>query len=133
MEGEGYDPAALKNEPLLNEVTNAIPVDSTPQQVRKVVRNTAARLKQTNAKRRSSDSGTPVLDDNRIVRGLRQDIHRWLSNIPDNDHKGDLLEQAIAEESFEFWGDQDPWRLDITPRPGATRLGQQRQAQEIAA
>jgi hypothetical protein len=56
-----------------------------------------------------------------------------LSVLKNTNHKGDLLEQALAEESFEFWGDQDPWRLDIVPRPGATRLGQQRQAQEIAA
>jgi len=43
MKREGYDPAALKNEALLNEVTSATPADSTPQQVRRVVHNTAAR------------------------------------------------------------------------------------------
>ncbi len=134
MKREGYDPAALKNEALLNEVTSAIPADSTPQQVRDVVRKTAARLKQANAKRRSSEGGTPLPEDNRIVNGLRQAIRNWLRNVPNNDHKCQLLEQAIAEESFEVWGDQDPWGLDIIPRPGGKTLdGQQPQAQEMAA
>lgn len=134
MKREGFDPAALKNEELLNEVTSAIAADSTPNQVRAVVRDTAARLKQTSADKRSSGVGNAISEDDRIVWGLRQDIRKWLGNIRDVDRKWDLLEQAIAEEAFEVWKVNESWEALITPRVGATMLnGRQRQPQEMAA
>ena len=127
MEAEGLDPAKRKNAPLLEQITEVLGDDPTPEEAQEVVRHTTASRKQQKGK-------DPVSEDERIVWGLRQDIRRWLSNVPDNDHKCDLLEQSIAEESFEVWGDQDPWRFDITPRPGARTLDdQQHRPREIAA
>jgi len=134
MKGEGYDPAALKNEPLLNEVTSAIAVDSTPQQVRGLVRSTAARLKQAKAKKYSSDAGTRSSEDDRIISGLRQDIRKRLANVPDPDRKWYLLQEAICQESFEVWGDKEKWTAEFTPPwDGGTPAGQQDQKMAVAA
>ncbi len=100
MEAEGLDPAKRKNAPLLEQITEVLGDDPMPEEARELVRHTTASPKLQKRK-------DPMSEDERIVTGLRQDLRRWLSNVPDNDHKGDLLEQALAEESFEFWGDCD--------------------------
>ncbi len=129
MEAEGFDPAKRKHAPLLEQITEAIGDDPNPTQeeAQDIVQQSVSSTKQQKGKDTMSE-------DERIVRGLRQGIRRWLRNVPDTDRKCDLLEQSIAEESFEVWGDQDPWGLDIIPRPGARKLDdQQSQALEMAA
>lgn len=134
MKREGYDPAAPKNETLLHEVLGATPGDSTPQQVQKVVQRKAAYLKQTNAKKRSSDSGTRISEDDRIISGLRQDIRKRLANVPDPDQKWYLLREAICQESFEVWGDKEKWTAEfIPPCEAGTPDGRQDQPQAVAA
>jgi hypothetical protein len=127
MQAEGIDPAKRKNDPLLEEITDAMADDPSAEEAQEVVRHSAASLKQ----RKAQD---PMSEDERIIWELRLDIRKRLANIPHNDHKWELLVEAISEESFEVWGDRDPWTSVITPRPGARTLdGRQRQAQEMAA
>jgi hypothetical protein len=126
MEAEGFDPAKRKNASLLQKTTEAISDDPLPEEVQEVVRHSAASLKQQKGKDTMSE-------DERLVRGLRQDIRKRLANVPD-DRLWPLLERAISEEAYEVWGVTEPWQPCITPRAGTRTLdGWQRQAQEMVA
>lgn len=127
MVAEGFDPAKCKNAPLLDEITDAITDDSSPEQAQEVVRRTAASLKQ----RKGKDL---ISEDDRIVRGLRSDIRKRLANVPDPDRKWELLQEAICQESFEVWGDTKEWRAVFTPPSEAeTPDGPHGQTQAVAA
>ena len=126
MEAEGFDPAKHKNALLVEQVTEAIGDDSTPEEAQEVVRHTAVSRKQHKRK-----GTTP--EDERIVWGLRQDIRKWLSKVPD-DRQWPLLQRAISEEAFEVWGVTEPWQPCITPQ-ASPRMpsGQQCQTLAVAA
>jgi hypothetical protein len=126
MKKEGFDPAELKNARLLGQVVDMMPPKSTPEQTQEIVRKTAALLKQNKGQQTMSE-------DDQIVWGLRQDIRKRLSNVPEDD-KWNLLKRAIAEEAFEVWGITEPWQPLITPKAGPQTLdGRRRQEHEAAA
>ncbi len=127
MEAEGFDPAKLKNAPLVECITETMADDPSPEEAQEIVRHSAASLKQKKAK-------DPMSEDERIVWELRLDVRKRLAKVSDNHLKWDLLQKAISEESFEVWGEREPWTSVITPTPGARTLdGRQRQVQEVAA
>jgi len=127
MQAEGFDPAKRRNVSLLQEVTEAIGDDPTPEEAQAVVRHTAASRKQQQGKDTMSD-------DERIVWELRLDIRKRLANIPDIGHKCELLQEAISGESFEVWGDTEPWTFVVHPVFAARTVDSpQGQAQEMAA
>lgn len=127
MEAEGLDPAKPKNAPLLEQVTEVLGDDPTPEEAQAVVRHTAASAQK---QQKSKDT---ISEDDRIVWGLRQAVRKWLGNITDIGHKCELLQEVISGESFEVWGDTKPWTFVVHPDFARTLDSPPRQTQEMAA
>jgi hypothetical protein len=117
MDEARIDPAARKNERLLDQVVQLIPneCEPTPEQAAAIVKEAVTAFADPRDQYEKPNPGEKRLHK------IRMGIRKGLNDITDDDKQATLI-QAIEEEAWDVWGVQKPFTLEINPHPGTITI-----------